>query len=64
MRDEMDARIWAAHHDQFSTSIEAGARALAHRLGRIELGRGFAGQLLAALLASSFTLVTLGASIA
>lgn len=64
MRDELDARIWAAHHDHFAASIEAGVRALARRLGKIELGHGIAGQLLAALLATSFTLVTLGASIA
>lgn len=64
MRDEIDARVWAAHHDRFSASIEAGARALARTLGGIELGRGLAGQLIAALLATSLTLVTLGASVA
>jgi hypothetical protein len=64
MRDEMDARFWTAHHDLFSTSVETGIRAFARRLGKIEPGRGIAGQLIAIMLAGSLTLITFGASIA
>jgi hypothetical protein len=63
MRDEMDARLWTAHHDQFSAAISDGARVLTRRLGKIEPGHRFAGQLLAVVLATSLTLITLGASI-
>lgn len=64
MRDEMDARLWVAQHDEFSTAISDGARGLARRLGRIDPGHRFAGQVLAVVLATSLTLITLGASIA
>jgi hypothetical protein len=63
MRDELDARIWAAHHDRFADLIEKGAARLAARIGRIELGRGAAGQLLAVLLASSMSLAIISTSI-
>jgi hypothetical protein len=59
MRDEMDARLWTAHHDLFSTSVETGIRAFARRLAKIEPG-----QLIAIMLAGSLTLITFGASIA
>lgn len=64
MRDEIDARLWTAHHDSFSAAIGEGARALARRLGTVRLGHGATDQLLAAMLATSLTLITLGASIA
>ena len=63
MRDELDARAWTAHHDDFSAAIDAGARALARRLARIDFGRAPAAHLAAALLASSLTLATLGFTI-
>ena len=63
MRDELDARIWAAHHDQFTDTIARGAARIARGLGTLELGRGPAGQVLAALLASSVSLAVIGSSI-
>ena len=58
MRDEMDARIWTAHHDQFSRSIESAAGRLARKLGGIDFGRAPAAHFIAAVLATSLTLVT------
>ena len=58
MRDEMDARLWAANHGHFSASIAAGLDNFASRLRRIELRRAPAAHVAIALLASGLTLVT------
>jgi len=63
MRDELDARAWIAHHDSFSTDLEAGVRNLARRLAAIDFGKAPAAHLAAAVLASSLTLATLGVTI-
>ena len=60
MRDELEARIWSANHDLFSRSLESGVRRVARRIGRIEFGRAPAAHFIAAVLATSLTLVTVG----
>lgn len=63
MRDELDSRAWIAHHTNFSADLEAALRTLTRRLATIDLGRGPAAHLVAAVLASSLTLTTLGFTI-
>jgi len=63
MRAELDARACIAHHDNFSTDLEAGARARVRRLAAIDFGKAPAARLAAAVLASSLTLATLGFTI-
>lgn len=65
MRDQMDAEIWNAHHDQFTEWLgeRLAAAGGALRKGTPLAGRA-PGQLLATLLAVSFTLATFGASAA
>lgn len=60
MRDEIDARAWNAHHEGFSAAIDTGSRSLARRLAAIDFGRAPAAHLIAALLATSLTLFTVG----
>jgi hypothetical protein len=62
MRDEMDGRIWTAHHDQFSVSIDNGLGAIggAIRLGLSSLPK-LPAQLMSGVAAFSITLLTLGA---
>jgi hypothetical protein len=38
MRDEMDARMWVQHHDQFSLSIDRGLARLGAGLHRLRAG--------------------------
>ena len=65
MRDQLDAEIWNASHDQFSQWLDdrvAAAGATLRRSGT--LARRVPGQVLATLLAVSLTLATFGASAA
>lgn len=65
MRDEIDARIWNANHDQFSEWIDGGAAALGARLrGSAPLVRRSSPQLVAALAAVGLTLITFTSSVA
>ena len=65
MRDEMDARIWNAHHHQFSEWIDGGVAALGVRLrGSALLASHTPPQLVAALAAVGLTLITFTASVA
>ena len=64
MRDEMDARLWAVHHEAFSGSIETGLGALGAGLEKVRLGRLIPGQLIAVLLAAGFSLITIGGTVA
>ena len=63
MRDEMDGRIWDAHHAAFSDSIEAALARAAQRLRESDLG-AVPAQLLAALAAVGLTLLTFTGSAA
>jgi hypothetical protein len=61
MRDEMDARAWNEHHDQFSEWVgEFLAAATRFRLPGLQVS----GQLLAALTALSITIITFGGTAA
>ena len=63
MRDQMDAEIWNAHHDQFSEWLDERVAAAGRALlsGGTLAGR-VPGQLVATLLAVSLTFATFGAS--
>ena len=65
MRDQMDAEIWNAHHDQFSEWLDGRIAAAGAALrGRAELAARLPGQLLAGLFAVSLTVTLFGASAA
>ena len=65
MRDQMDAQIWNAHHDQFSEWLDGLVLAAGAKLrGSFERAGQAPAQLLAGLLAVSVTLATFGASAA
>ncbi|HEX9933182.1 MAG TPA: hypothetical protein VGB08_10110 [Allosphingosinicella sp.] len=65
MRDQMDAEIWNAHHDQFSEYVEGLAAAAARSLRRSgSLAARLPAQVLAGLFAVSLTLAVFGASAA
>ena len=38
MRDEMDARMWVEHHDQFSLSVDRGLARLGAGFSRLRSG--------------------------
>ena len=63
MRDEMDGRLWNAHHAAFSDSIDAAFAGAAQRIRSIGLG-AVPAQLLAALAAVGLTLLTFTGSAA
>lgn len=65
MRDQMDAEIWNAHHDQFSEWLDGRVAAAGAALrGSGSLVARVPTQLLAGLLAVTLTLATFGASAA
>ena len=65
MRDQMDAEIWNAHHDQFSEWLDGRVAAAGGALrGGGRLVPRVPGQLIAGLFAVGLTLATFGASAA
>lgn len=64
MRDEIDARIWAEHHEAFTRSIDAGLRRLSSRLERVRLSEGAVAHMIAFVLAAGLSLVSIGATVA
>jgi hypothetical protein len=64
MRDQIDAEIWNTHHDQFSEwlsgALTAAGQAIRRGFSRVPA----APQLIAAAMAGSFALLTVGATIA
>lgn len=65
MRDEMDARIWNAHHDQLSTSVGELADALAAGLrGTVRLAARIPNQVFGIAVATAMTTLTLSATVA
>lgn len=65
MRDEMDARIWVAHHDQFSETMGRFLDALGARVRRTLSATPSSGGRLASVVAAfGMTLLTLGATAA
>ncbi len=63
MRDELDARMWNDHHEQFSQAMDGaiGAPGGALRFGASRAA-GLPGQLLSLAAALGVTLLTLGAT--
>jgi X-X-X-Leu-X-X-Gly heptad repeat protein len=62
MRDEMEARMWVEHHDQFSLSVDRALARLSAGLSRLRAGAarlaswdGTTGQLFAMALAFAVT---------
>jgi hypothetical protein len=65
MRDEMDARIWNAHHEEFSRAMDGaiGALGVALRLGASR-AVSLPGQLLSLVAAFGITALTLAGTAA
>lgn len=61
MRDEIDSRMWVAHHDQFNQWVDDSVAALRRRLGGIS---DQTRPLLMMVAAAGMTLLTFGASVA
>ena len=57
MRDEMDARLWVAHHEAFADGVDRALAGLRSALGRFADWDGSTPQLLA--LVTSFALTAL-----
>ncbi len=60
MRDEMDGRLWVAHHDELSLSIDRGLARLGRGLQRLASWDGTTPQLLA--IVAAFLITSLGFS--
>ena len=58
MRDEMDGRIWTAHHENFSRSIDNGLAAVGARLARVSSWDGTTQHLLALVASLALTALT------
>ena len=58
MRDEMDARLWVANHEQFSQGIDDLLTALRSGLRRLPVWDGTTAQLLALVVAFAITALT------
>ena len=58
MRDEMDGRLWVAHHDELSLSIDRGLTRLRNSVARLSIWDGTTPQLFAIL--GAFVITSLG----
>ena len=58
MRDEMDGRLWVAHHDELSLSIDRGLTRLRNGLARLAIWDGTTPQLFA--IVAAFVVTSLG----
>lgn len=58
MRDEMDARMWVEHHDQFAEMVDGAIAALRNGLARIGGWDGTTQQLLSLVAAFLVTALT------
>lgn len=58
MRDEMDGRLWVAHHDELSLSIDRGLARLRSGLARLVAWDGTTPQLFA--IVAAFLITSLG----
>jgi hypothetical protein len=64
MRDEMDARIWVEHHEQFSELIDGALAAVGSALRRLAAWDGTSQQLLSLAIAFALTALTFNATAA
>jgi hypothetical protein len=55
MRDEIDGRMWVAHHDQFALSVDEALAKLRSGLARFAAWDGTTAQLLALVVAFAVT---------
>ena len=58
MRDEMDGRLWVAHHDELSLLIDRGVTRIRHGLARLANWDGTTPQLFA--IVAAFLITSLG----
>lgn len=58
MRDEMDGRLWVAHHDELSLLIDRGVARVRHGLARFASWDGTTPQLFA--IVAAFLITSLG----
>lgn len=64
MRDELDARMWVAHHDQFSLSVDRGLAKLRAGFSRLARWDGTNPQLLAMVAALAITALSFNSATA
>lgn len=64
MRDELDARMWVAHHDQFSLSVDRALAKLRAGLSRLASWDGTSPQLLAMVAALAITALSFNSATA
>ncbi|HEX8641048.1 MAG TPA: hypothetical protein VF704_07805 [Allosphingosinicella sp.] len=58
MRDEMDARLWVDHHQEFADGIDRGLAALRSALSRFAGWDGSSHQLIALVVSFALTALT------
>jgi len=58
MRDEMDGRLWVAHHDELSLLIDRGVQRVGRGLARLAAWDGTTPQLVA--IVAAFLVTSLG----
>lgn len=64
MRDQLDAQIWVAHHEDFSADIDRALAAIRAGLHRFAAWDGTTHQLLALVLSFAITALTFNATTA
>ena len=64
MQDEQFGRLWTAHHDSFSTDLDAGLRRIAPRLGTAWSKDPPFSRFVTVLAAFAATITTLGTTLA
>jgi hypothetical protein len=62
MRDEIDSRMWLAHHDDFSRWVESAAGAVRSAITRLAGWDGTTHQLLALIAAFAITGLSIGST--
>jgi hypothetical protein len=62
MRDELDSRMWLAHHEDFSKSIDNAVMAVRSTLARFATWDGTTHQLLALIAAFAVTGLSIGST--
>ena len=62
MRDELDSRMWLAHHDDFNHWVDDAASAIRSALARFATWEGTTHQLLALVAAFAVTGLSIGST--
>lgn len=58
MRDEMDGRLWVAHHQEFADGVDRALAGLRSALGRLAGWDGSTAQLMALVVSFALTALT------